>query len=107
MEKSVVEIIASIIVVITVCDFIIEAIFGENIVSAIRKMIRKTDDPYEALKSQKRVTYFSIFFKAASLCLLVFSAVFLHLSRIELIVYIMAMSIFIVNITGLVNRAIN
>ena len=73
----------------------------------IRKTIRKTDNALEDLKSQKRVTYFSIIFKLLSLCLLVFSMGFLNLSWMELMLYILAVSIFIVNTTILVGRAIN
>jgi hypothetical protein len=107
MQKSVIEIIAGVIVLITVIDFIIDGVFDKNIVSTIRKMIRKTNNPSEDLRSQKRVTYLSIFFKVVSLGLLVFSVAFVRLSLTELIVYIIAISIFIVNITALVNRAIN
>jgi hypothetical protein len=107
MQNAVLEIAAWIVVLITVIDFIFDAILRENIVSIIRKMIRKTDNAFEAAKSQKRVTYFSILFKLLSLCFLLFSMAFLHLSWGELVLYILATSIFIVNITVLVTRAIN
>jgi len=107
MQKVAVEIVAHIVVLITVVDFIFDAISGQNIVSTIRRMIRETDNAVEAFKSQRRVTYFSIFFKLLSLCLLVFSIAILNLSLGELILYILAISIFIANITVLVNKAIN
>jgi hypothetical protein len=107
MQIAAIEIVADIIVIITVIDFLFDMIVGENIVSVIRKMIRPTDNVYEAMKAQKRVTYFSILFKVVSLCVLVFSTVFLNLSWTELTLYVLATSIFIANITVLVNRALN
>ena len=106
MQKAL-EVISYIIILITIVDFIFDALLGKNIVSTIRKMIRKTDNALEALKSQKRVTYFSILFKVVSLCILVFSMSFLSLSWTELILYILTTSIFIANITVLVTSAID
>ncbi len=107
MQTAVLEILADVIASITILDFIFDTILGENIVSVIRKMIRPTANVFEALKAQKRVTYFSILFKVLSLGVLVFSTLFLNVSSITLTVYMLASSIFIANITLLVNRAIN
>ena len=107
MQKAVVEIVSQIVVLITLVDFIFDAICRKNIVSTIRSMIKETDNSIEAVKSQNRVTYFSILCKFLSLCFLVFALAFLQLSWAELIVYILAMSIFIANITALFTRAFN
>jgi len=107
MQKALIEIVSNIIVIITIADFIVDAFVSENIVSAIRNMIRKTDNVLEFVKSQKRVTYFSILCKVLSLFLLVFTTVFLNVSWAELILHMLAISIFIANITGLVTEVIN
>jgi hypothetical protein len=107
MQKALIEIVSNIIVIITIADFIVGTFVSENIVSAIRKMIRKTDNVLEFVKSQKRVTYFSILCKLLSLFLLVFSTVFLDLSWAALMFHMLAISIFIANITLLVTEAIH
>lgn len=107
MQIGTVEIISNSIVFITILDFIFDTFLSESIVSSIRKMIRKTDNVSAFIKSQKRVTFFSILCKLLSLSLLIFSVLFLHLAWPELILHMLAISIFIANITGLVTKAIH
>lgn len=107
MVKTLIQILSNTVVLVTVIDFIVDSIIGKNIVSGIRTMIRKTENFSEFLKSQKRVTYFSILCKSLSLCLLIFSALFLNLSWAELVLHMLAISIFIANITMLITKAIN